>query len=370
MKITRLLILLGCISLHAQDNYNLIIGTYTNACESEGIYVYDFNTKTGEATLKNSSEGVINPSYVTVSADNKFLYSVNENGEESTVSAFNYTASSGKIEFINKKDSKGADPCYIINDDKHVIVANYTGGTIAVFAKDKHGGLTKAKQVVKHSGSSINKDRQEGPHVHMVYFSPDKNYIFANDLGTDKISVYKYNKNATDGSKVLTLADTVEVKKGSGPRHLVFSPNNVFFYVLQELDGTLTAFSYVKGKIEKIQESTIVTPYFTGQTGAADIHISHDGKFLYATNRGDANTISVFRVHANGKINLVQQLTTEGIGPRNFAFGPKEDYLLVANQISNDVIIFKRDRTTGMLTDTEKCIELCSPVCLVFTAVK
>ncbi|WP_240732490.1 lactonase family protein [Flavobacterium alkalisoli] len=370
MKIARLLILLGCMSLHAQDNYNLIVGTYTNACPSKGIYVYDFNASTGETKLKNTSEDVINPSYVTVSGDNKFLYSVNENGEESTVSSFKYNAATGKIELINKKDSKGADPCYIINDDKHVIVANYSGGTIAVFGKDKHGGITKAKQVIKHNGSSINKQRQESAHVHMVYFSPDKKYVFANDLGTDKIYVYKYDKDTDDEDNILILANTIDVKGGSGPRHLVFSPNGVFFYVLQELDGTLTSYSYVKGKVEKVQETTIVANGFTGQTGAADIHISHDGKYLYATNRGDANTITVFKVHANGRINQVQQITTEGQGPRNFAFGPKENYLLVANQISNDIIFFKRDKTTGLLTDTGKCIELCSPVCLVFTPAK
>lgn len=370
MKIARLLILLGFMSLNAQDNYNLVIGTYTNECPGNGIYVYDFNIATGEAKLKNSTEDVINPSYLTVSEDNKFIYSVNENGEESTVSAFKYNASTGKIDLIDKKDSKGADSCYIINDDKHVIVANYSGGTISVFGKDRHGGITKAKQVIKHSGGSINKQRQESAHVHMVHFSPDKKYVFANDLGTDKIYVYKYDSDTDDEDKILTLAETIDVKAGSGPRHLAFNPNGVFFYLLHELDGTLTTFSYVKGKVEKVQESTIVTPGFTGQTGAADIHISHDGKYLYATNRGDANTITVFKVHANGRINQVQQIGTEGQGPRNFAFGPKENFLLVANQISNDIIIFKRDKTTGLLTDTGKCIELCSPVCLVFTPAK
>lgn len=366
MKIARLLILLGFMSVKAQDNYNLVVGTYTNACESEGIYVYDFNITTGDYKLKSNTKGIINPSYLTVSADNKFIYSVNENGEDSNVSAFEYNATTGKLEFINKKDSKGADPCYIINDDKHVITANYTGGSIAVFEKDRHGGLNKAKQVVKHTGSSVNKARQESPHLHMVYFSPDKKYVFANDLGTDKIYIYNYNPE-DENDIVLSLAKTIDVKPGSGPRHLVFNPNGVFFYVLQELDATLTAYSYVDGEIEKIQELTIAPKDFTGKNGAADIHISSDGKFLYATNRGDANTISVFKVHANGRLNLVQEMHTQGEGPRNFTFGPKENILLVANQNTNDIIIFKRDKITGILSDTGKCIQLCSPVCLVFT---
>ncbi len=366
MKIAPLLILLGFMSVKAQDNYNLVIGTYTNACESEGVYVYDFNTSTGDFKLKNNTKGIVNPSYLTVSPDNEFIYSVNEDGEDSYVSAFKYNAPTGELDFINKKDSKGADPCYIINDDKHVIVANYTGGSIAVFEKDKHGGLIKAKQVIKHTGNSINKERQESPHVHMVYFSPDRKFIFATDLGTDKIYVYHYNPNA-ENDDVLVLATTVDVKPGSGPRHLVFNPNGIFFYVLHELDATLTAFSYIDGKIEKIQEVIVQPAEFTGKNSAADIHISKDGKYLYATNRGDAHTISVFKVHANGRINLVQQIDTQGEGPRNFAFGPKENFLLVANQQTNDVIIFKRDKTTGILTDTGKCIQLCSPVYLIFT---
>src|SRR5690606_3543632 len=242
MKIASVLLLFGCLSMNAQDNYNLIIGTYTNTCESKGIYVYDFNAATGDFKRKSNTEGVINPSYLTVSADNRFIYSVNENGDDSEVSSFKYTAASGRVEAINKKDSKGGDPCYIINDDKHVIVANYSGGSIAVFDKEKDGSLSKAKQVIKHSGSSANKDRQASAHVHMVYFSPDKNYVFATDLGADKLYVYKYNPDA-EHNNILLLADSIDLKSASGPRHISFNPNGIFFYVLQELDATLTVFS-------------------------------------------------------------------------------------------------------------------------------
>ena len=176
MKLAGVLILLGIMNMAAQDNYNLVVGTYTNTCESKGIYVYDFNAVTGEFKAKSNTDDVVSPSYLTVSPDNKFIYSVNEDGKKSTVSAFKYAAATGKVTPLNKKDSKGEDPCYIINDDKNVIVANYTGGSIAVFNKKSDGSLSDAKQVIRHSGKSVNKDRQEGPHVHQVRFSPDMKY--------------------------------------------------------------------------------------------------------------------------------------------------------------------------------------------------
>jgi len=369
MKLAKALLLLAFINAAAQDNYNLIVGTYTNTCASKGIYVYDFNVNTLDFKLKANTDGIVNPSYLTVSADKKFVYSVNEDGKNSAVSAFKYAPATGKLELLNKKDSKGADPCYIINDDKHVIVANYSGGSVAVFERKPDGSLNDAKQVIKHTGSGPDKSRQEASHVHMVSFSPDKKFVFVNDLGTDKIFIYNYNPNG--GDNVLSLKDAISVKAGSGPRHLVFNPNGTFVYLLQEMDGTLTVFDYVNDKLTMIQEATVAMPEsFMAKNGAAHIQFSNDGKYLYATNRNDANTISAFRVHANGRINLVQQISTQGAGPRNFTIDPTDGYLLVANQNTNNITIFKRDKSTGMLTDTKKKIELCAPVCLVFTANK
>lgn len=368
MKLAGIFIFLGAMAMSAQDNYNLVIGTYTNECDSKGIYVYDFNAVTAQLKLRKSTEKVINPSFLTVSPDKKFIYSVNEDGDRSTVSAFKYGLNDGSLNFINKKDSKGADPCYIINDEKNVIVANYTGGTITVFGKKADGSLGDAKQVVKHSGSSTNKERQEKPHPHMVYFSPDKKFVLSNDLGTDKIYIYSYNPDG--GDKALVLKESTSTVAGSGPRHLVFNPNGLFVYVLHELNGAIACYSYKDGVLGKLQETSVVPKDFNGVNGAADIHFSNDGKFLYATNRGDANTITVFRVHANGMLNMVQQISTQGVSPRNFAIDPKDNFLLVANQKSNNIVVFKRDKTTGMLSDTTQRIEVCAPVCLVFMANK
>ncbi|TDD75561.1 lactonase family protein [Flavobacterium caseinilyticum] len=353
-------------NVQAQKNkFNLLIGTYTQTCESKGIYVYDFDSKTGNFSFKNATEKVVNPSYLTVSKDNNFVYSVNESGAESTVSSFSYNSSSGKLDLINKQSSKGADPCYIINDEKNVIVANYSGGNISVFGKNNDGGLTEAKQVIQHYGKGTNMQRQEGPHVHMVHFSPDQKFVLANDLGNDKVYSYAYNPAAAN--TVLVLKDSISVKSGSGPRHLTFSKNGKFVYLLQELDGALTVFSYSNGKLKKIDETTILAKDFKGTFSSADIHISPDGRFLYASNRGQANTITIYKILKNGKLLLKGQSSTLGKGPRNFAIDPTGNFLLAAHQYTNDIVIFKRNKTTGALTDTGKKITLCSPVCLVFT---
>lgn len=357
---------LAITSVKAQNKFNLLVGTYTNTCQSNGIYVYEFNAATAEFKLKNSSENVLSPSYLSVSADNKFIYAVNENGTQSTVSAFGFDAPSGKLTFLNKNDALGADPCHLINDAKNVIAANYSGGSIVVYKKKDDGSITQIQQLIQHEGKGPNAARQEKAHVHQVVFSPDKKFVLSNDLGLDKVFIYKYNPNSEN--EILTLKGSVDVKPGSGPRHLTFSKDGKFVYLVQELDGTLTSFSYDKtGNLKKIAETSILAKDFKGGTGAAAIKISPDGNFLYLTDRVDANAISVYKIQKNGSLQLVEQQATLGKGPRDFAIDPTGNYLLVGHQYTNDIVIFKRDKTTGKLTDTGKRIELCSPVGLVFT---
>jgi 6-phosphogluconolactonase len=364
-----LLLIFSVASLQAQNNLlNLIVGTYTNNCYSKGIYVYEFDINNAQMRLKKSSDSIVNPSYVSISNDNKFIYAVNENGGESTVSSFSFDSVNGKPSFINKESSKGADPCYIINDDKNVIVANYSGGNISVFGKKEDGGITEVKQLVQHYGKGKNEDRQEKAHVHMVYFSPDKKFVLSNDLGNDKVYVYNYNANSTD--QILTLKDSVSVTAGSGPRHLTFSKNGKYVYLLQELDASLTTFKYVDGKLTKVYETSILPQDYKGTFGSADIHISPNGKFLYASNRGDANTISIFKVLKNGKLQSKGHTSTLGKGPRNFVIDPTGKFLLVAHQYTNDIMVFKIHKRKGTLTDAGKKIDLCSPVCLVFSNYK
>ncbi|MGQ7946983.1 lactonase family protein [Flavobacterium sp. WC2509] len=360
-----LLLIFSVTSIQAQKNLlNLIVGTYTNSCSSRGIYVYEFNTQKAQIRLKKSSDSISSPSYVSLSKDGKYMYAVNENGNESTVSSFSFDPVSGKPSSINKVDSKGADPCYLINDDSNVIVANYSGGNIAVFGKNADGSLTEAKQVVQHYGKGANPERQEKAHVHMVYFSPDKKYVLSTDLGTDKIYVYNYNPTAT--TDVLTLKDSVSVTAGSGPRHLKFSKNGKFVYLLQELDGSITSFSYLDGKLSKVFETSILAKDFKGTFSAADIEISPNGKFLYASNRGEANNISVFKILKKGKLAFKGQTSTLGKGPRSFVIDPTGKFLLVGHQYTNNIVIFKIHKRKGTLTDSGKSFDLCSPVCLIF----
>lgn len=352
-------------SIYGQENQvKFLVGTYTNTCKSEGVYVYDLDLISGNVSMYNHSDKVENPSYLSVSTDSKAIYSVNESGDKSEVSAFKYNNESGAVSLINKQKAEGSDPCYLINDDKNVLIANYSSGSISVFKKTKAGGINPAAQIIEHKGRSKNNERQASSHVHQVQFSPDGKYVLASDLGTDKIYIYNYDKNSDN--EILSIKDSVQVRRGGGPRHLTFSPNGKFAYLLQELDGVVIAFSYHDGILRKLEETQVVDDDFRGEIGAAAIKLSPDGKFLYATNRGVANDITVFVVHADGRLNYKASYPSGGKGPRDFAIDPSGSYLLVANQNSNEITVFKRDNVSGKLTLTNKTIAICSPSSILF----
>lgn len=358
------LIMLSFNTQAQKTNFNLLIGTYTNTGKSEGIYTYNFNTLNAETSLKSTTKNVDNPSFLAISPDRRSVYSVNESGEKSAVSAFSYNPVSAELLLQNKKSSEGANPCYITADNKNVIVGNYSGGTITVFGRNLDGSLTDAKQVIQHTGKSIDSNRQQSSHVHMVQFTPDKNFLICNDLGEDLVYIYNYYPLAS--SQVLSLKTVYKTQAGTGPRHLTFTPDGRFAYLTHEFNGSITAFSYANGNLNRIQEIATTEEDFKGKIDAADIHVSPDGKFLYQSNRGDLNTISVFSIFPTGKLAFVSRVSTLGEGPRNFAIDPSGKYLLVANQKSNEVVIFKRDETTGALTDAGKRIAVAAPVNLVF----
>ena len=347
-----------------ENNLKFLVGTYTNSCKSEGIYIYDLDLKIGNVSLNGQTSEIKNPSFLSFSSDGKMVYAVNENGEESSVSSFKYDKASSSIKLVNKQNAEGIDPCHIINDEKNVLIANYSSGSISVFKKTKTGSLNLASQTIKHSGSSKNQKRQASPHVHQLQFSPDGKYVLATDLGTDKIYIYNYN--AISENEILTIKDSVSLKRGAGPRHLTFSPNGKFVYLLQELDGGLIVFNYSDGILQKREETQIVDDDFRGEIGAAALHFSPDGKYLYATNRGSVNDITVFTVQTDGRLNYKASYPSGGKGPRDFAIDPTGAYLLVANQNSNEITIFKRDSISGKLSLLPKTIEVCSPVNIVF----
>jgi len=343
--------------------YRLLVGTYTNTGKSEGIYAFDVNVKTATFTQKSVATGIINPSYLTLTPDAKFLYAVSEDGKNSVVNAFSFNKNTFEMMFLNRSPAKGLDPCYISVTKKHVFTANYSSGNVSVLGRKSDGTLTEVLQQILLSGKSINTERQNEPHVHQVLFSLDKKYLIINDLGTDHVNVYTYKSNAI--TEILTPWDTLAVKPGSGPRHAVFSKNGKRLYLLQELDGTVSVLKMQKGKLNLIQETTVMRKE-NKKAGAADIHLSPDGKFLYATNRAPENTITCFSVAKNGRLEFRQQVSSGGSGPRNFALTADGQYLFVGNQYSDAIDIFKRNIKTGFLTNTGKKIIVGAPVCLAF----
>jgi 6-phosphogluconolactonase len=351
--------------------YDLVVGTYTRRNGSKGIYVYRFDTETGKATYLSEIDGIDNPSYLAITNDHKFIYAANETPRgPGGVSAFKFDKQTGKIDTINKQVG-GGGPAYISVDkvQKNVFVANYGGGNLTVYPINKDGSLGPSTQKIQDEGSSIDKKRQEGPHVHTAVLSPDEKYLLYTNLGTDKINIYRYKAS---GNPPLTPASTpfVSAIPGNGPRHLEFSPNGKFLYNIQEMGSAITAYKYNDGKLTVIQTVNMLAEGFTGPVGAADIHVSPDGLFVYGTNRGNANEIVTYAINQKtGELTFVER-NKVGRAPRNFIIDPSGTYLLVANQDSNNIIIFKRDISTGKLTLTDSKIDVGAPVCLKLVPVE
>ncbi|MEI6754012.1 MAG: lactonase family protein [Paludibacter sp.] len=341
--------------------YHLLVGTYTNTGKSDGIYTYVVDFQKNNIIQTSLAKGVMNPSFLVLTEDDKFVYSVNQNERNSTITAFSFKE--GNLHFLNKVDANGEGPCYITASDNHVFTANYSDGSLCVFARKPDGTLFEVVQKIQHVGKSINKERQNQPHVHQVILSPDNKYLIANDLGTDKVTVYSYNPS--NKSNVLISFDSLTVKLGSGPRHATFNKDGKRLYLVQEIDGTVSVIEMNNGRLKLIQETTVITKKGV-VARAADIHLTPDEKFLYVTNRGIANDITCFSVSIDGKLSFVDQISTGGDGPRNFSITPDGQYIFVAHQFTDNIKIFKRNFQTGMLTDTSLQIKVGTPVCLVF----
>lgn len=352
------------MSLAQKIDYNLLVGAYTNTGMAKGIYTYQFDTKTGGSTQTQEINST-NPSFLALSRDEKFLYAVNESGKTSTVSAFKYDKKTNKLTFLNKVASAGTDPCYITVDEKHVFVANYSSGSLAVFNRNKNGTLTEVAQLIQHTGNSIDpKGRQKSAHVHMGIFSTDKRYLIINDLGEDKVYTYNYHPEAKQ--EILTPHSVFQTVLGTGPRHIVFGKDGKFAYLVHEFNGEIAVLAFADGKFNKIEDVITTKEDFSGAVDGAEIVVSADGKFLYESNRGDANTISVFSIKKDGKLSLVEIISTLGKGPRNFVIDPTGNYLLIGHQYTKEIVVFKRDKSTGKLTDSGKRIDVGAAVCLIF----
>jgi 6-phosphogluconolactonase len=364
-----ILSLLLTMNVSAQQNTYLVTGTYTSG-KSEGIYVFRVNTATGEATQVHIAKGIKNPSFLAVSPDQEFIYSVEElngGGNAGKIVAYRFSKKDESLTRIIEKPSGGDDPCYITTDKsgRWVITGNYSSGTVTVHPVDKNGVLGESVSRIQHEGNSINKERQNSPHVHSTVLDADNNFLYVPDLGLDKVMIYAFNRKTGR----LTPASTpfAAVNPGSGPRHFEFSQNGRYAYLVEELTGTVTVFSVDKksGALATVQSISGARPGFSGFMGSADIHLSPDGKFLYISNRGDANDLSIFSINAtNGKLTYLTSEPVKGKAPRNFTITPSGSLILVANQGSDEIVIFTRDKNTGKITDSGKRISVPNPVCL------
>ena len=356
--------------LYAQhQNFYLLIGTSTSDGKSKGIYTYEFNSNTGEATYKSVAE-VDNPSYLVVSDDRKYVYSVSED-KTSKINAFAYNSTSGVLTPINSQASGGRGPTYVSVDasGKYVFAANYGGGSLSAFPVEKDGSLGADIQTIQHEGSSVNKERQSKPYVHSVVVSPDNRYLLAQDLGTDKVYIYRFDPKNRPTPLTPAPQPFISVKPGSGPRHLTFHPDKKYAYLISEIGSTITAFKYKAGHLDLLQTVSALPEGFTETGSSADIHFSPDGNFLYGSNRSTVNDIVIYSVNKkNGKLTYVGRQPTLGKAARTFAIDPSGNFLVVANGGSNNVSIFKRDQKTGLLTSTGQ-ITLSRPACVKFVKI-
>ncbi len=343
----------------------VFISTFTSG-SSVGIYVYKMDTVSGELSFICSSEQTSNPAYLAVHPNKKWVYAVNENSS-GTISAFRFDSVQNKLEFINSVSSEGNGPCYISIDNtgKYVLVANYNSGNITVCPINTDGSLSSYTDMNQHSGSGPVAGRQDGPHAHMIIQAPN-NFIYNTDLGTDKIMIY--NLDTLTGKLSSTGYDEPS-DSGAGPRHIEFHPNNKWAYVVCELNGTVEAFNLNNATSEFTWFQTISTlpAGVTAEAASADIHITPDGKYLYASNRAENNNIAMYSINqSSGELSLLGHVSAQGTTPRNFAIDPSGKFLLVACQKSSMINTFSINSNTGFLTYTGIQVSVPNPVCLKF----
>jgi 6-phosphogluconolactonase len=362
---------------HAADyQYLVFVGTYTEK-GSKGIYAYRFDPVTGGADSIGLMAETANPSFLAVDPKHKYLYAVNEidnfqGGHTGAVTAYAIDRDTGKLSSLQQVPSFGADPAHLALDEsgRYLLVANYTSGNIAVFPIEKDGKLGPRAAFVQHTGSSVNKDRQAGPHAHEIQTSNDNQFVLTADLGLDELLVYRFDPKT--GSLTPNNPAFAKVSPGSGPRHFSIAPSGKFVYLVNELSSTVTVFAYnsSSGQLQEKQTISTLPAGFKGENTTAEIELDAKGKFLYVSNRGD-DSIAVFAVDPHsGKISWVERVPTGGKTPRHFTLDPTGKWLFAANQDSNDITIFHVDPDSGRLTPTPNTLQVATPVSVVFVPIR
>lgn len=366
-------------SIRMNDQF-VFIGTYTEQIlldtgevlkRAEGIYVYKMDSRSGTMELSHVVSVGPNPSFLTFDSSNRFLYAVNEvqeyqGAETGAVSAFSLDKNTGEIKFLNRQPTHGTDPCFLVVDKtgEFVFVANYSSGSVCVLPIQKDGSLGAATDVIQHHGSSIHPDRQNNPHAHGVTFDLTGQFVFVPDLGIDKLMVYKFDPEYGK----LTPHDEpwLDVPPGAGPRQFIFHPDGTHAYLINELNSTITVCQYhaEKGKLTIAQTISTLPENFAGENTSAELQLSPNGQYLYASNRGH-NSIAVYTVdQADGTLSFLDHVKTRGETPRHFMIDSQGTFLFVANQDSDNVVIFDMDPVSGELNARNEIFPVPAPVCI------
>ena len=351
----------------------VFIGTYTGG-ESKGIYVLKLDLTTGKLQQESVVESV-NPSFVAVHPSGKHVYAVNEIGsfqgnQAGAVSAFAFDDSNGKLSLINQQSSGGPGPCHLVVDatGRHVLAANYGGGSVVSLPIGDKGKLGPATSFIQHSGSSVNPQRQAGPHGHSINVDHGNRFAVAADLGLDQMLIYSFD--AKTGKLSPANSPFTRVAPGGGPRHFAFHPNGRHAYVINELLLTVTAFAWdaERGLLNEIQTISTLPKGTEPQGSTAEVQVHPSGRFVYGSNRGH-DSIVVYAVDKiTGRLTWVENESTGGKTPRNFGVDPTGRFVLVANQASDSIVVFRIDQKSGALTPAGQSIEIPTPVCVKFLA--
>lgn len=363
-----LLALLANGVIYAQTTY-LFVGSYNDAKDKDGIYIYRMDMESGSLEKVCTFSAIMNPSYLTLSQDGQYIYACTETRTAGmgSVSSYRFDRKQQTITLLSRQPSGGDNPVYLsVHKSGHWLVnGNYTGGSISVFPLDGDGKIGTAVTVIPFTDSSIT-DRQKSAHIHCTVFSPAQDYVFAPDLGADKIRRFTFDARQAEPLQADSFVRSVP---GSGPRHFTFHPNGRFAYCIEELSGSVTAYKYNRGRLDVLQR---LMTHSAPQSfySSADIHISPDGRFLYASNRGNENNIAIFSISQKGTLSLVGYEPVQGEHPRNFLIDPTGKFLVVANQISGNVVVFKRNAQTGLLTKTGIEVKMQGPSSLQISTYK
>lgn len=357
---------IASLLLQAQTYY-VFVGAYVPKAADQGINVYVLDTLSGELKHQSLCPELVNPSYLNLSPNGKFLYACTEARvpKGGNVSSFTFDSLSGKLTFLNKQPSGGENPVYVNvhRSGKWVVNTNYTEASVTAYSVNADGSLNPAAQLFEYKeGSNVVIDRQAAAHTHSCVFSPNYEQVIVPDLGADKLRMYHFDAKAT---QPLTELAGNAAPAGNGPRHFSFHPNQKFAYCIEELSGTVSAYRYKKGKLTSIQNISAHPQELQSGFSGADIHTSPDGRFLYVSNRGNENNLVIYAIHrSKGILTNVGYQPTLGNHPRNFTLDPTGKFLLVANMNSNNIVVFKRDVQTGLLTKMSVTEGIPSPSCI------